>query len=94
MGVHDPSGFKLRTHEYVTACFGNDSLRMAGYPSWIVTQALGKYKICCDWQKLGLGGLTYVGLDRSQFAGRVVGARVPSRSQNNNRKWVKSFCFF
>ena len=67
MGVHDCLGFKLRTHEYVTACFGNDSLRMAGYPSWIVTQTSGKCKICDDQQKCRLGGFTSVGLNPSEL---------------------------
>ena len=36
---------KLSTHEYVTTCYGKSSLRMVGYPSRIIAQTSGKYKI-------------------------------------------------
>ena len=57
---------------------------MDGWLSFLdSSQTLGKAKICDDQQKFGLGGLTWVGLNRSQLAGRDIGekarARVPSR---------------
>ena len=85
MGVHNPSGYKLQTHEYVTACYGKSSRRMVGYPTWIVIQAFGIYEIWDDLLKGGLfGSSTYVGLNRGQLAGRDIGeykARTPCSFQ-------------
>ena len=81
MGVQNLWRYKLQTHEYVTACYGKSSRRMVGYPTWIVTQAFGKYEIWDDLLKSGLlGGSTSVGLNRGQLADRDIGenkARAP-----------------